>query len=401
MSIDIVDCGPARTGVDTSVDAARWRACATAAGLALVLLLAGCGAKGATDPAAGAPEPAKVEQEGNADLVKVAHPDQFPTAIAGRYDSAPSLNVTGVVSADVSRNVPVISIASGRILEVRARLGDTVTKGQLLLRVQSADTASAFSDYRQAVADETLANAQLARSKILYEKGAIAQKDLEVAQDVEEKAKVTVETTTEHLRVLGADKDHPTAVVEIVAPASGVITDQQVTTASGTQGLASPNAFTISDLSHVWIVCDVYENDLAFVHVDEYGEVRLNAYPDRVLRARISNIGPILDPNLRTLKVRLEVENPGFMRLGMFVKATFHGQKKEAHAMVPSTAVLHLHDRDWVYEPLENGQFRRVEVSGGDMLPGKMQEIRTGIQPGQRVVENALVLQNTGDVSGQ
>ena len=323
------------------------------------------------------------------------HPEQFPIVTAGKRDSAPALNVTGVVTADVSRNVPVISIASGRILEVKARLGDTVTKGQLLLRVQSADTSAAFSDYRQAVADETLARAQLERSKILFEKGAVAQKDLEVAQDVAEKAKVAVETTTERLRVLGADKDHPTPVVDILAPVSGVITDQQVTAASGTQGLASPNAFTISDLSHVWMMCDVYENDLAFVQLGEYAEIRLNAYPDRVLRARISNIGPILDPNLRTAKVRLEVENPGFMRLGMFVRATFHGQKSEVHAMVPATAVLHLHDRDWVYVPADNGQFRRVEVTGGDMLPGNMQEIRSGIQPGQRVVQNALVLQST------
>jgi cobalt-zinc-cadmium efflux system membrane fusion protein len=366
-----------------------------AAVLALALLLAGCRAKAASDPAAGAPQPAPVEQEGNADLVKVDHPEQFAIATAGRRDSVPALNVTGAVTADVSRNVPVISIASGRILEVHGRLGDTVTQGQLLLRVQSADTSSAFSDYRQAVADETLARAQLARSKLLYDKGAIAQKDLEVAQDVDEKARITVETTSERLRVLGADKDHPSPIVDIVAPVSGVITDQQVTTASGTQGLASPNAFTISDLSHVWILCDVYENDLAFVHLGEYAEIRLNAFPNTVLKGRVSNIGPTLDPNLRTAKVRLEVQNPGFIRLGMFVKATFHGQQREVHAMVPATAILHLHDRDWVYVPTDNGQFRRVEVSGGDMLPGDMQEIRTGIQPGQRVVQNALVLQNT------
>jgi cobalt-zinc-cadmium efflux system membrane fusion protein len=336
-----------------------------------------------------------VEREGNADLVKVDHAERFPATTATEHNSAPELNVTGVVSADVSRNVPVISIASGRVLEVHARLGDTVAKGQLLLRVQSADISGAFSDYRQAVADETLTRAQLERSKLLYEKGAVAQKDLEVAQDTAEKAKVTVETTAERIRVLGADKDHPTAIIEILAPVSGVITDQQVTAASGTQGLASPNAFTISDLSHVWVICDVYENDLAFAQVGEYAEIRLNAYPDRVLRARISNIGPILDPNLHTAKVRLEVENPGHIRLGMFVRATFHGQRKDVHAMVPATAVLHLHDRDWVYVPVESGQFRRVEVVGGEMLPGKMQEIRSGIQPGQRVVQNALVLQST------
>ena len=364
--------------------------------LALALLLAGCGAKAASDPAAGAPAAAPVEQEGNADLVKVDHPEQFPIATAGQHDSVPALNVTGTVTADVSRNVPVISIASGRVLEVHARLGDTVTKGQLLLRVQSADTSSAFSDYRQAVADETLARAQLARSKLLYDKGAIAQKDLEVAQDVDEKAKITVETTTERLRVLGADKDHPSPVVEIVAPASGVITDQQVTAASGTQGLASPNAFTISDLSHVWIMCDVYENDLAHVHMGEQADIRLNAYPDRVFKGLIDNIGPTLDPNLRTAKVRLQVQNPGVMRLGMFVTATFHGQNRQVRAVVPASAILHLHDRDWVYVPNGGNTFRRVGVVGGAMIPPNLQEV-TGISPGDKVVANALVLQNTAE----
>jgi len=183
--------------------------------------------------------------------------------------------------------------------------------------------------------------------------------------------------------------------VEIHAPASGVITDQQVTTAAGTQGLASPNAFTISDLSQVWIMCDVYENDLADVHVGEYAEIRLNAYPGRVLRARIDNISPIMDPNIRTAKVRLEVANPGILRLGMFVTATFHGAKKETHAMVPATAVLHLHDRDWVYVPVDGSQFQRLEVTAGAMLPGNMQEIVSGLAPGARVVQNALVFQNT------
>jgi cobalt-zinc-cadmium efflux system membrane fusion protein len=186
---------------------------------------------------------------------------RFAVVTASQRAAAPELNVTGVVSADVARNVPVISIASGRILEIRARLGDTVTKGQVLMRVQSADIASAFLAYREAVADERLARSQLERARILHEKGALARKDLEVAQDTEEKADVTVETAIQHLRVLGADKDHPSTVIDVVAPASGVITDQLVTAASGTQGLASPNAFTISDLSQVSILCDVYEND--------------------------------------------------------------------------------------------------------------------------------------------
>jgi cobalt-zinc-cadmium efflux system membrane fusion protein len=363
--------------------------------LPLGLLLCGCNENVKADPKAEMPPAAIVEHESDANVFKVDHPEQFPLATAAQYDAAPQLNVTGAISADVSRNIPVISLSAGRIVEIDARLGDTVTKGQLLLKVQSQDIAQAFSDYRQAVADERLAKAQLDRAKILYEKGATAQKDLEVAEDTDAKAKVTVETTTEHLRVLGADVNHPTSIVEIHAPVSGVITDQQVTTAAGTQGLASPNPFTISDTSHVWIMCDVYENDLPFVRVGEYADIHLNAYPKMVLKGRIQNILPTLDPNIRTAKVRLEMDNPGTLRFGMFVTATFHGLQKEIHATVPATAILHLHDRDWVFVPAGSGQFRRVEVIAGNMLPGNLQEIRSGITSGEQVVANALVLENT------
>jgi cobalt-zinc-cadmium efflux system membrane fusion protein len=305
------------------------------------------------------------------------------------------LSATGTVSPDISRTVPVISLATGRVVEVRARLGDTVKKGQLLLRVQSADMSGAFADYRKAAADEQLARTQLERSKLLYDKGAVSLNDLQVSQDTEDKAKVDVENATERVRVLGGRLDEPAAVVDILAPVSGVITDQQVTTAAGVQGLSSPNPFTISDLSNVWILCDVYENNLANVHVGESVEIRLNAYPDKMFTGRIGNVGPVLDPNIRTAKVRIEVRNPGLMRLGMFVTATFHGQKKETRAAVPSSAILHLHDRDWVYVPAGDKKFRRVEVTSGDMLPNKMQEIVAGIPPGQQVVSNALVMQNT------
>jgi membrane fusion protein, heavy metal efflux system len=141
----------------------------------------------------------------------------------------------------------------------------------------------------------------------------------------------------------------------------------------------------------------VYENDLPMVHLGEFAEIRLNAYPDRVLKGRIDNIGAVLDPNIRTAKVRIQVENPGMLRIGMFVTATFHGQATAVHAMVPASAVLHLHDRDWVYVPAGGHEFRRVEVVGGNMLPGNMQEIVSGIKPGDQVVANALVLENALD----
>jgi membrane fusion protein, heavy metal efflux system len=366
----------------------------TALFFTLGVCVAGCGeSKG--DPKAEAPPPAKVEHEEDVNVVQVDHPEQFPLATAAAHGSTSLLTVTGTVNPDISRSVPVISIATGRVVEIHARLGDTVKKGQLLLRVQSADMSGAFSDYRKAVADEQLARTQLERSKLLYDKGAVSLNDLQVAQDLEDKAKVDVENTTERLRVLGGSIDHPAAIVDIRAPVSGVITDQQVTNAAGVAGLGSPNPFTISDLSYVWILCDVYENDLANVHVGETAEIRLNAYPDKVFTGRISNVPPVLDPTLRTAKVRIEVRNSGLMRVGMFVTATFHGQKEETRAAVPASAILHLHDRDWIYVPAGDKRFRRVEVTAGGALPNNMQEIVSGVQPGQQVVSNALVLQNT------
>ena len=369
--------------------------------LALVpslLLLVGCGGARADTRAAEEPPSAKIVPGFDVSVFSVEHPEQFPVATATAQSTAPELVVTGTVNPDISRNVPVISLASGRVAAIHARLGDTVTKGQLLLTVHSDDISGAFGNYRKAVADEVLARTQLERAKDLHLHGAIALNDLQVAQDTEDKAKVDVETMSEHLRLLGNDPDRPNGMVDIFAPVSGVITDQQVTNSAGVQSLTT-NPFTISDLSSVWIVCDVYENDLPNVHIGDTAEIRLNAYPDRVLRGSVSNIGAILDPNIRTAKIRIEVANPGIIRLGMFVTATFRGVTKEMHTVVPASAILHLHDRDWVYVPAADKKFRRVEVVGGDPLPGNLQQIKSGLKPAQQVIANAAVLEHTIAIS--
>src|SRR5215472_7719412 len=343
--------------------------------LAVMLTFGGCKEPKA-DPASEAPPPAEVQREQNGSVIRVDHPEQFPLARAAEYKAVPALNVTGVVQPDIARAVPVISLAAGRVVEIKARLGDVVKKGQLLLRVRSTDVSSAYQVYLKAVNDERLARQQVERSRELYAHGAPSKSALEQAEDTEEDARVDLDTATEQLRLLGLDKDHPSGIVDVVAPISGVISEQQVTNAAGTQGLPGPNPFTISDLSYVWIICDVYENDLDAVKVDQFADIRLNAYPGKILKGRIDNIFPILDPNLRTAKVRIEVLNPGkIMRVGMFVTATFYGRKPQIHASIPATAVLHLHDRDWVYLPLGGGRFKRAEVVAGSMLPNHQQEI--------------------------
>lgn len=358
------------------------------------LLTVACSSSKA-DPRAEAPPKAVVEPDLDANNFKVDHAERFPLTIAVEHKAAPALNVTGVVQPDILRAVPVVSLASGRVVEISARLGDAVKKGQLLLRVQSNDVSGAYQTYLKAENDERLARTQLERAHILYQKGAIAKSALEQADAAEADIKADLNAATEQLRLLGIDQRHPSGVVDIVAPISGVISDQQVTNSSGVQGLSGPNPFTIADLSYVWIVCDVYENDLEAVHVGEYADIHLNAYPNQLLKGRIDNILPVLDPNIRTAKVRLEVKNPGMLRIGMFASATFYGQRPEMHSALPASAILHLHDREWVYTPLGDGHFKRAEIMTGNMLPNNQQEIVSGIKPGDQVVSNALDLQTT------
>jgi cobalt-zinc-cadmium efflux system membrane fusion protein len=360
--------------------------------VAALLALAGCTAH--ADPAAEAPPPANIVPGADPALFTVDHPEQFPLQTAVERPSTSELVVTGTVTPDVARNVPVVSLASGRVVAIHARLGDAVKKGQLLLTVRSDDVAGGFDAYRKAVADELLARKQLNRAVDLYAHGGIAEQDLEVAQDTAEDAKVTLATATEHLRLLGNDPDKPMGIVDIIAPTSGVITDQEVTNAATVQAYSSPSPFTISDISSVWIVCDVYENDLPAVRMGDTAEITLNAYPGRPFKGKVSNIGAVLDPSIRTAKVRIEVENRGMMRLGMFARATFHGQTTETHTIVPASAVLRMHDRDFVFVPAPGKKFRRVEVISGDVLTENtsLQEIKSGLKPGQQVVTNALVL---------
>ena len=372
-------------------------------GLVLLSMLLGacfaiCACKSDKDvSAAEAPPAAKVISGVDVAFFAVEHPEQYPIVTATEYQAPSQLFVTGTVIPDISRNVPVISLASGRIVDIRARLGDTVKKGQLLLRVRSDDISGGFDAYRKAISDELLARKQLDRAKQLYEHGAIAMGDLEVAQDTEDDAKTTLDTATEHLHLLGSDPNDPKGLVDIVAPVSGVITDQQVTNGAAVQAYSTPSPFTISDLTSVWVVCDVYESDMANVRVGQPADIKLNAYPDKVLKGTISNIGSILDPNIRTAKVRIELPNPGeMMRPGMYGTATLFGKEKRTYASVPASAIVHLHDRDWVYVPAQE-KFKRILVVSGEQLPNNMQEILSGVQPGQQVVTNAINLENAID----
>ena len=360
-------------------------------------VFSGCKAKETGD---GAPPPAQVTSVADMNLITINKNDvaKFQIIAAGQVDSASELTATGTVFPDISREVPVISLANGRVVDIKTRLDDNVKKGQLLFRVQSGDVSTAFNAYLKAVNDEQLADKADLRAEDLLKHGAISQAMVEQADAAEKDAKADLTAAEEQLKVLGVDKDHPSTVVDVFAPISGVIIGQNVTNAAaaGVTLSGSATAFTIADLSTVWAICDVYESDIAKLSLGQEAKIKLNAYPDRVLTGHISDIGPVLDPSIRTAKVRIELGNPGILKLGMFVTATFESRTKNTYPVVPADAILHLHDREWVFVPAGDKQFKRIEVTGGKTLPDNRQLVLSGIAPGQKVVSNALLLETAG-----
>ena len=364
------------------------RAAAIVPAAVICLLLATLG--GCSRGSEAAPTKAEVTVDPN--VYQTDRPELFKIVKVETRAVPTTLTANGVVAPDVNRTIHVTSLGSGRVVDLKARLGEQVNKGQVLLVISSPDLAGAFSDYQKAVADERLAKRALDRAQILFDKGAIAEKDYQVAEDTEEKAKVDVQTAAQHVRVLGGDPAHPSPLIELRAPVAGTIVEQNVAGFEGIKSLDNtPNLFTIADLSQVWVVCDVFENDLDSVHIGDSAEIRLNAYPDRVLQGRVADISRVLDPNTRSAKVRIVLNNAdGTLRPGMFAVATFRSKKLKQAVVVPTTAVMRLHDKEWVFVQEAPKQFRRQEVTTTGGSADGMQEIRGGISAGQSIVANAL-----------
>ena len=234
------------------------------------------------------------------------------------------------VNPDIAREVPVISLASGRVVDIQTRLDDNVKKGHLLLKVQSPDITNAFDTYLKAVNDEHLRKKTFVRAQNLYEHGAISRTPSRTGGRHRKGCNGRSDCGRRATRYSRGREDHPSNIVNVYAPISGVIVAQNVTNAAaaGVTYSGSSTAFTIADLSEVWIICDVYENDIPKVALGQEAKISINAYPDKVLIGHVSDIGPVLDPTIRTAKVRIEVANPGILKFGMFVTATFESKTK-------------------------------------------------------------------------
>lgn len=335
---------------------------------------------------------AKIVKSSDPNVFEIGYPEQFPLVEVEGRKIADEIHANGVITPDVNRSVAVLSLGGGRVVDIKVRLGDDVRKGQLLLQIHSPDLASAFSDFQKAQADEMLARKQLERSQTLYAYGAIAEKDLEAAQNAEDKAKVDLKTAQDRVRLLGGNPNHISSILEVRAPISGTIVEQNVSGGTGVRSLDnSPNLFTIADLSRVWVLCDIYEDTISQIHIGDEAEVRLNAYPDRLFSGRVSNIGRVLDPSTRSAKVRIELDNPGLIiRSGMFATVVFHSQKQVERPVLPTSAIVRLHDKNWVFRSLGGNRFQKIEVQTGPQMEDNSQVILSGVQIHDKVVANAL-----------
>ncbi len=332
----------------------------------------------------------------------VDHPELFQTVKVESRDLPKELNANGTVQPDINKTIHVTSLGSGRVVDLKARLGDHVNKGQVLLVISSPDLSAAMGDYQKASADEALAGKALDRAQLLYARGALAQKDLEVAQNADDKAKTDMKTAESRLRVLGGDPAHPSTMIDLRAPVAGTIVEQNVAGFEGIKSLDNtPNLFTIADLGTVWVVCDVYENDIAVVNIGDPAEVHLNAFPGRDFKGRVSDVSRVLDPNTRSAKVRIVLpNNDGSLRPGMFAVASFRSRKQAPHLVVPSSAIMRLQDKDWIFRRESANSFRRIEVHSSGLSDG-LQVIEQGAKAGDELIANALAFSTAAAEQGK
>lgn len=309
------------------------------------------------------------------------------------------LRLTGTVTYNAFKTTPVFSPIGGPVAEILVAPGQHVSQGQTLLKVNSPDYALLRATYMKARDAFELADKSFKRSQDLYQHHAIAEADLQQAESARAQAQADMQSSEDALRALGVKdpeallKGAPSAQIPVIAPASGEITDRLVGPGQLLQA-GTTQCFTISDLSTVWVLVNVYQNDLAAVRSGDSVEITTDAYPDK-FHGRISYIAATVDPNTRTLQARIVTDNPGEkLKNNMYVTATVKAGAVKNALVVPDSAVLRdTENMPFVYVQSGSNQFARRLVKLGESESGKTQ-ITDGVKEGERVVgDGSLFLQ--------
>ena len=311
------------------------------------------------------------------------------------------LRLTGAVAYNAFQTTPVFSPVGGPVEQIVAQPGEYVHSGQTLLTVTSPDYSAARSAYMKALSTFELADRNYARSRDLYEHKAIAERDLQQAESDRAEAQADLQSSEDALRAIGISnpdsliKSPPktTGQIPVIAPVAGQIVERLVGPGQLLQA-GSTQCFTISDMSTVWVLVNVYQNDLAYVRVGDVVDITTDAY-EQIFRGKISYLADALDPNTRTLQARIVTENPGYkLKKDMYVTATVHAGALANALTVPDAAVLRdSENQPFVYVQSGPNQFARRLVKAGDSQDGRTL-VQNGLKEGERVVgDGSLFLQ--------
>ena len=310
-----------------------------------------------------------------------------------------TLRLSGAVAYNAFQTTPVITQVGGPVSRIVVAPGEQVTAGQPMLYVTSPDYSMLRSAYLKARDAFQLADRFYKRAQDLYAHKAIAEADVEQAESNRTQAEADVQSSEQAIRILGianpedlVDKP-PAPEVALLAPLAGEVVERlcspgQLLAAGGTQ------CFTLSNMSSVWVLVNVYQNDVAYVRVGDEVTIDNEAYPG-VIRGKIQYIAPSLDPSTRTLQARIEAPNPGErLKKDMYVTAEVRAGVIPNALLVPDAAVLRDdQNMPYVYIQTGNTQFARRMVTLGESQAGKTQ-ITAGLQAGDKIVgDGSLFLQ--------
>ncbi len=374
----------------------RWSRLAAFVASAILLMLAGCDSGSPASNSASA-------NSSDAELFTIpqnqmAHVQVLtvePTTLTR------SLRLTGAVAYNSFRTTPVITQVSGPVSRVVVVPGQRVKQGEPMLYVSSPDYSQLRTNYLKAKDASILAQKANARAQDLYQHQAIAEQNVEQAESAEVQANGDLVAAEAALKVMGISdpealvKAPPSFEVPVRAPISGLVVEQDVSAGQLVQPGAT-QCFMISDISTVWVLVNVYQNDLPYVRIGDTVAIQTDAYPE-TFHGKISYVAASLDPSTRTLQARIETPNPGEkLKKDMYVVATVNaGAIKNAIAL-PDAAVLRDSDsqnQPFVYVAVGSGQFGRLPVTVGESLNGQT-EITSGLKPGDQVIGNgSLFLQ--------
>ena len=297
------------------------------------------------------------------------------------------------IEPDPTRVVHVFAPAGGKIVELTLRPWDRVEKGQTLATIESSDLSRAVADYHKALADYDVKQRQLTRSEDLLAHNAIATKEYEQAKADAQSAQAEVDAAKEQIQVFGMDPDRASTQLLVTAPRSGVALDVGASPGEFSTALAAPQPLcTIADLSAIWAVGDIYEADLAAAKQGETAQVAVSAYPGQEWKGHVNVVSDAVDPNTRTLHVRVVLANAdGRLKPQMFGTIRLLRSSRRG-ILLPVAAVIREGTAAYIFVSAGNGNYRRQNVTLGDSVDGDV-EITSGVKPGDTVaVEGALLL---------